>query len=63
MFKQLTAIKNLHNAEHLHRDITNKNVVFGFLDDPPAGQQKLKDVTYKSDFFLIGQYLHFNNFS
>lgn len=52
----MTAIKKLHDAEHVHKDIHNKNVVFGFLDDPPDDQPKLKDVTYKSHFYLIGQF-------
>lgn len=54
---KLTAIKSLHDIEYIHQDIHEGNIVFGLVDEPPSGQPRLSDMTYETNFYLIGVYL------
>lgn len=55
LYNQLTAIKSLHEVGFVHKEVFDKNVVFGFEKEPQDGKMRLKDVTYESDFYLIGE--------
>lgn len=48
------AVESFHEAGYIHRDINFKNIVFGLENEPQDRKMRLKDVTYGSDFFLIG---------
>lgn len=44
-----------HEVGFVHADIHLKNIVFGLEKEPQAGKMRLEDVTYESDFYLIGR--------